>query len=185
MNGLEIRVHVLLQGEHMVMIALAAATVGNLMGLSMEEIAREISAIEAVGGRGKIIETDSFTLIDESYNANPVSMKASLELLALAKTRKVAILGDMFELGEQEEQMHSEIGSYSVERGIDVLICIGKRAKFIANAALHNGAREVFYFETKDEFINHLEVLDYKDTILLKASHGMHFESIIDVLKNK
>ncbi len=68
-------------------------------------------------------------IIDDCYNANPVSMKAAIDLLATAPGRKVAILGDMFELGENEKAMHGEVGEYAAEKGIDLILCVGELSK--------------------------------------------------------
>ena len=93
-------------GHHMVYNALAGALVGQELGLTTHEIKAGIEALIPVSGRNNLIETDSLLIIDDCYNANPISTKASLDVLALADNRKVAILGDMFELGENEKQMH-------------------------------------------------------------------------------
>ena len=89
----------------MVLNALAATAVGRKLGLTMEEIKTGIEALEPVSGRFHIIETGKIQIIDDCYNANPVSMKASLDVLRDAKGRKVAILGDMGELGENESRI--------------------------------------------------------------------------------
>ena len=128
-------VEIPLPGEHMVMNALAATCVGDLLGLKPEEIAEGIKNVKAVGGRSNLISLKNRTILDDCYNANPVSMKAAIDLLKQADTRKVAILGDMFELGEGQEVMHAEIGTYAVERGIDVLVCVGELSQNMYDAA--------------------------------------------------
>ena len=132
-----------------------------------------------------IEETAHFTLIDDCYNANPVSMKAGIDVLSDASGRKVAILGDMFELGTKERKMHYEVGEYAVQKGIDLFICVGSLAKEIANA-LEKAGKEtsVFYFAQKEAAMEMLPSLVKEgDTILVKASHGMHFEKIVAMLK--
>ncbi len=99
-----------LPGEHMVYNALAAASVGSLMGLTEEEIVKGIRAVKPVGGRSNRMQLKDKIVIDDCYNANPVSMCAALDLLSTAPGRKVALLGDMFELGEKEREMHSQVG---------------------------------------------------------------------------
>lgn len=94
-------------------------------GLSDEEIVGGISSVEPVGGRSHVIHEDKVTIIDDCYNANPVSMKAAIDLLSMANTRKVAILGDMFELGNNEKALHEEIGTYAAYHKIDCVICVG------------------------------------------------------------
>ena len=74
-------------------------------------------------------------VIDDCYNANPVSMKAAIDLLDMAIGRKVAVLGDMFELGEHENEMHGEVGAYAAQKGIDVIVCVGKLSSHMYEAA--------------------------------------------------
>ena len=85
--------------------------------------------MQAVAGRSHVIETPEYILIDDCYNANPVSMKAAIDLLGTALQRKVAVLGDMFELGKDEAILHAQIGEYAMTHGVDVLICIGELSK--------------------------------------------------------
>lgn len=172
-------------GEHMVYNALAGALVGQELGLTAEEIKAGIEALVPVSGRNNLIETDSMLIIDDCYNANPVSMKASLDVLATADTRTVAILGDMFELGENEKELHAECGTHAVEKEIDVLICIGELSKNTAEGAMKVGSKTaVWHFNTKaDFFAKALEILQKEDTVLVKASHGMQFPEIVDYLK--
>ena len=109
-------------GHHMVYNAMAAALVGSVLGLSSIEIERGVKNLKTIAGRNNIIKENGFTIIDDCYNANPVSMKASLDVLDTAIGRKVAILGSMFELGENEKQMHYDVGMYLGTKDIDVLI---------------------------------------------------------------
>lgn len=177
-----ISVMINIPGIHMVYNALAALCVGKSFGLSNEEIKRGIEKLKPVQGRNNIIETEKYTVIDDCYNANPVSMKASIDVLEFADTRKVAILGDMFELGVNEEKLHQGIGQYLCDKNIDVIIFIGKLMKN-AYDALDN-SREKYYFENIEDFIEKKSgIINEKDTILVKASHGMNFVKIIEVLK--
>lgn len=171
-------------GEHMVLNALAAAAVADFMGLTAQEIRRGMNKVQSVSGRSNIIPFSEFVLIDDCYNANPVSMKAALDLLQEADGRKVAILGDMFELGEEEEKFHFEVGEYSATKA-DVLICVGKLAKKIYEGAFSKGKEEgIFYLERKEEVYQYLEqILKPQDTLLLKASHGMGFADIVSWLQ--
>lgn len=128
--------HINIPGAHMVYNALAATAVGYALGMTDREICAGIEANVPIAGRNNLIRAPHFTIIDDCYNANPTSMKASLDVLAFADTRKAAILGDMFELGENEKQMHREVGIHAVRKGIDVLICIGSLMKSAADGAL-------------------------------------------------
>ncbi len=170
-------------GHHMVYNALAGALVGRELGLNGEEIKAGIEALVPVTGRNNMIETENFFIIDDCYNANPISTKASLDVLATADTRKVAILGDMFELGENEKELHYSVGVHAAEKEIDVLICIGELSKNTAEGARgHKTA--VYHFDTKADFLSKAEALLSKDDcILVKASHGMEFPEIVEKLQ--
>lgn len=178
-----------LPGGHMVYNALAATAVGTLLGLDAEQIRQGISEVEPVGGRSHIIHGERFTVIDDCYNANPVSMKAALDLLTMSdlnvSPRRVAILGDMFELGKNEHELHAEVGRYARDKDIHVLICVGELSKSMYEAAvsMENIGQKVYYFVDKDSMICELEgILRDKDTVLVKASHGMHFEEVVACL---
>lgn len=171
-------------GHHMVHNALAGALVGCELGLNPEEIKAGIEALVPVSGRNNLIETENFLIIDDCYNANPISTKASLDVLATADTRKVAILGDMFELGENEEELHYNVGRHAAERGIDFCICIGNLSRETARGAASCSNCQVKHFETKAEFLAQAgSLLGKGDTILVKASHGMEFPEIVERLQ--
>lgn len=173
-------VHVHVPGEHMIMNAMAAVAVGRTLGMNEEEMAAGIAKTVSVGGRSNIIRDDVFTVIDDCYNANPVSMKAAVELLDTAKTRKVAILGDMFELGEDEKKLHHEVGSFITHKNIDVVICIGALAEEIYLAA-KEGKTCCYHYPTKQAMMEEAERIFQKgDTILIKASHGMGFNQLVE-----
>ncbi len=178
-----------LPGEHMVYNALAAAAVGTLLNVTPAQIQEGIQAVEPVGGRSHIIRTGSFTIVDDCYNANPVSMKAAVDLLTqITQTRAVAVLGDMFELGERERELHRATGEYAAAKGIDVIICVGALSESMADgarAAAHAGS-SVYYFENKEKLILQLPgLLRRGDTILVKASHGMHFEELVQIIERE
>lgn len=180
-------VEISIPGEHMIYNALAAAAVGNALGLMPKQIKEGIAKVQAAGGRSHVISLPSYTLIDDCYNANPVSMKAALSLLSAALGRKVAILGDMFELGEKEKELHKEVGSYAVKSGAEVLICVGALSKEMYRAASEenkDGGCELYYFEDRDTMLRKLpEILKRGDNILIKASHGMAFQEVVKQLQ--
>ena len=177
-----------LPGYHMVDNALAAAAVGFIMGLNLEEIRRGMTMVEAVSGRSHIIRGRRYTIVDDCYNANPRSMYAAIDTLGYAITRKVAILGDMYELGEETEKLHAEVGDYAASSGIDSLIFVGALAKHMyKSASLHEGV-EIRYYPNRELLLAALsdptkEILKQNDTILVKASHGMGFSDIVEFLK--
>ncbi len=198
--SVKIAVQVPLPGRHMVLNSAAAACVAGLLGLSPEQIASGIRKIKPVGGRNNLIPLAEYTLIDDCYNANPASMKAAVDLLSMADTEKVAVLGDMFELGENSRKLHEEIGAYAAEAGIHRIYCVGNEAESIYQAACSvmssgqspngdNGG-ETIYFPTKEELFRALEedlarYIPKGSTVLIKASHGMEFNQIVDYLKRK
>ena len=184
-----------LPGSHMVLNALAATAVGTILSMSDAEIAAGIQSVRPVGGRSNILRRDSWTIIDDCYNANPVSMKAALDLLKMADTRKVALLGDMGELGVDEKELHGEVGAYAATSGVDLLVCTGalslhmyERAKKQLKEAQQQPASpaavtQLLYFTTRDELIKALpSFLQDQDTILVKASHFMGFENVVQAL---
>lgn len=173
-------------GFHMVLNALAGASVGLKLGLSNKEIKAGIEALVPVSGRNNIIKTNALTIIDDCYNANPVSMKASIDVLSTATSRKVAILGDMGELGEIKEKMHYEVGKHAGAQNIDTICCIGPLSKNMYKGAIETSKKDtIYHFETKHDFLEKMPSLIQKDdAILIKASHYMGFEEIVWKLKN-
>lgn len=183
--------HISIPGEHMVHNALAGIAVGYALGMEDEEIKAGIEALRPLAGRNHLIETDTYTIIDDCYNANPISMKASIDVLAKAGTRTVAILGDMGELGAKEKEMHYEVGRHTVKSGIHVLICIGTLSAELARGAAEaiasssENAVEIHHYEDKPAFFTDMDnVLQKNDTILVKASHAMGFEEIVKELSS-
>lgn len=180
-----------LPGIHMVVNALAAAAVGKYLGLSTEKIQKGITEVKAVEGRSRVISTASYTMIDDCYNANPVSMKAAIDLLTMAVGRKVAVLGDMFELGDKEKDLHGEVGAYAVEKDIDVLLCAGELCRSMYEQACaakeetgEINATEIYYFADRKTLLKELgSILKAGDNILVKASHGMQFEKVVSYLE--
>lgn len=175
-----------LLGEHMVYNAMAAASVGEALGLSPEEIADGISAVKPTAGRSNLIKCGDKVIIDDCYNANPVSMCAALDLLAQADTRKTAVLGDMFELGENAEKLHGDVGRYAAGLGLDVIICVGELSEEMAREAkaANTGKSEIRYYPAKEDLLRELQdIIKPGDTVLVKASHGMGFAEIVEKLK--
>lgn len=181
LKNMDIAVHVPQPGIHMVANAVTAAAIGEAFGLTENEIKEGIAAFRPVGDRGKMIETEKFLIISDCYNANPVSMKAGINVMKDAANRKVCILGDMFELGAQEKELHYEVGAFCKEAGMDLLICIGELSRQMAEGA---AGMEVAYFATVEKAKAGLAgLLKSGDTILVKASHGMHLEVLTEYLE--
>lgn len=181
--GQELPASVPLPGQHMVINALAAATVGKLLGMEEEDILKGIASVQATGGRSNIMKLADKTVIDDCYNANPVSMKAAIDLLMMAQGRKVVILGDMFELGTDELALHREVGMYAAMARLDGMIFIGNLSKEMYEGAAKLRAMPQYYPDKEAFFAAH-KPEDFADaTVLVKASHGMHFEEIVEWLK--
>lgn len=181
--GKELAASVPLPGQHMVINALAAATVGKLLGMEEEDILQGIASVQATGGRSNIMKLADKTVIDDCYNANPVSMKAAIDLLMMAQGKKVVILGDMFELGADELALHREVGMYAAMARLDGMIFIGNLSKEMYEGAAKLRAVPEYYPDKEVFFAAH-KPEDFADTtVLVKASHGMHFEEIVRWLK--
>lgn len=171
-------------GNHMVYNALAGAIAGKVLGLTGEEIKAGIEGYQSIAGRNHTIRTKNFTILDDCYNANPMSMKAAIDIIAKSQGRKVAILGDMFELGEEELKIHGEIGAYAGQSAIDLLVCVGERSKVMAEEARKNTDKVVLHYQDREEVLGKLASLLKKgDTILIKASHSMGFDKIVKYLE--
>ncbi len=170
-------------GLHMVSNALAGAAVGFTLGLTPDEIKAGIEGLPSIPGRNHIIKTTHLIILDDCYNANPISMKASIDVLNMALGRKVAILGDMGELGEDAASLHREVGSYAAQTGVDVVCAIGPVSKAIAEGA--SASCQTHWFETKEDFLKaSKDIIKEGDNCLVKASHGMEFPEIVSALEN-
>ncbi len=177
--------HIHIPGMHMVYNALAGTCVGLACGLTLDEIKSGIESAQTISGRNNIIHTENYTIMDDCYNANPVSMKASLDVLSTALGRKVAILGDMGELGAEELSLHYTVGEHAAQKKIDLLLCVGTLSEEIVKGAKAvDPEMEAYLFSTKEELLEKLPVLLAKgDSILVKASHFMQFEKIVKALQ--
>ncbi len=196
---LRVPVHVPQPGRHMVLNAAAAACVARLFGLTGDEIREGIDKVAAVNGRTNIVHLPHYTLVDDCYNANPESMRAAIELLALAETDKVAVLGDMFNLGDEYDKLHGQMGVHAVEAGIDHIICVGEASRFMYEAAVEKAKeleeamgrpRVILYFPHRMALLERLssdigELIPAGSTILMKASHGMEFAEVLKFLRNE
>ena len=178
------RVHVVIPGGHNVYNAMAAASVGLAMGLSETKICAGIEAARTIDGRTNLIPVHDYLVIDDCYNANPMSMKAALDVLSQAGGRTVAVLGDMGDLGTEEQQIHYDVGVYAAKKQIDVLFAAGERTKeLVRGVADHTDGTEVLHFDTRDELIKALvPFVRPGDTILVKASHFMDYPRVVEVL---
>ena len=179
-------VHIHIPGEHNVYNALCATAVGLELGLDLDMIKAGIEKAKTIAGRTNFIKANDMTIIDDCYNANPVSMKTSLEILSHAKGRHIAVLGDMGELGSDEAALHYEVGEAVGKYRIHTLFCAGKLAVNYAEAAKKvNPECDVHYFENRDDMLAELKAYVEKgDTILVKASHFMEFTEVVNQISD-
>jgi len=170
-------------GGHMVHAALAGAAVGLELGLTDGEIAAGIAAYAPVGRRASVTDTGFVTLIDDCYNANPDSVRAAIDSMAAFPGRKVCILGDMLELGEDSPALHRAVGGLAARMGAALVLTAGERARDISAAAREGGARTEAY-DTVDALLADLPgLLRQGDAVLVKASHSMEFDRVADAVK--
>ena len=161
-----------------------AIAVGGLLGVSIEQAVAGLAKTELTGRRLRIVKGAHLQIIDDTYNANPDSMKSALKVLSQSEKahRKTAILGDMYELGEESSRQHFNVGVFARNLNIDQVIAIGNNARQIAEGA-KGGTAEVAYFETKEKFFDAMKDWVVEDDIILvKASRGMQMEKIVEKL---
>lgn len=182
------KVHVPVGGEHFILNSLCAISVGKVLNIETDKIIKGIETFELTKKRMEIIEIgNAVKIINDAYNASLESMQASLKYLAEFKdNRKIAVLGDMLELGEHAKKLHEQVGEAVYQNGIDILITSGENAKYIGEQAKKQGMSEenIYYFEKKESIIQKLkEIMTAGDIILLKASNGMKFFELAEELQ--
>lgn len=171
-------------GEHMVYSTSMAVAIGERLGLTNEEIVRGVASYEPTGSRMRIVKLPGGrAILDDCYNANPQSVTAALEILAKTECdRKIAVLGDMGELGSLAEQAHYNVGALAAMLGIDLVFAVGEKAAKIAEGAEENGGKAQ-YFSTKEEAFGQIQSSFAEDTtMLIKASHAMQFGWLVERL---
>ena len=182
--GTEYDFEIPMLGRHNVSNALAAVAAGLSLGLTIDEIQRGISTLTTTKMRFEVIRRDGLTIVNDAYNASPASMRVALRTTAeIYDGRKIAVLGDMLELGDVSEKLHREVGAQLLENHFDTLIALGELGKFIAEGARDAGLTNVYFVGSHEEAAQKiLELVEHGDTILFKASHAMHMEKIIELI---
>ena len=167
-------------GLHTVYDALAAYTAATRLGLDPAACAQALSRYQTTGMRQNIVEKGGVTVIEDCYNASPDSMKAAISVLKeLPNPRKIALLGDMLELGEASEEGHRQTGVWVAQAGIDVLIAYGPRSAAMAQAAQEQGVTTV-HCQNAQEVLQCLQqFVQPGDALLAKASHAMKLEDLL------
>lgn len=173
-------VHIPSPGAFMIYPASMAVAVGEHLGLTAEEIVRGIAAYTSVGSRMRVVRKDSRIIIDDCYNANPQAMAQALETLAKTHVpRRMAVLGDMGELGALTEQAHREIGALTAKLQLDTVVAVGEKSR-----AILAGNSDALWFATLEEALpTILEQFTDGTAVLVKASHAMNFPKIVKELE--
>ena len=177
----KVNIDVPVGGEHFVYNALCAMTVGKVLGISYEQIKQGIASFELTQKRMDMKKLDNGALIiNDAYNASFESMKVSLEFLSKhTGKRKIAVLGDMFELGEYTEELHRKVGEEVVKNKIDILICAGENSKYIIDEVKKHSNIKTYFMNNNEEIVEKLnQELKKGDVVLVKASNGMKFFEI-------
>ena len=172
-------------GEYMAYSASIAVVVGEALGLSREEIVRGVASYRPAGSRMRVIRRPGGRIVlDDCYNASPQSVAAALEVLARTECdRKVAVLGDMGELGSLTERAHYNMGALAAMLGIDLVIAIGEKASKIADGVAQSGG-SVLYFTSQEEAAQEVRAqLGPSTAMLVKASHAMEFGKLVEQLE--
>lgn len=176
------RIKLPMPGEHNIYNAALAISAAFQTGVSLEKAAEGTENIKLTDKRLAIKGGHGIKVIDDTYNASPDSMKSGISaLMSVAGVRKVAILGDMFGLGDDSEKYHREIGTFAAGKGIDLLVTIGNYARYISENAAKEKDDFVLHFANKEEFFQVIDkVIQTGDVVLVKGSRGMRMEQIVN-----
>lgn len=182
-GGERMRMHVPAPGRHMIYNALAAVAVGRVLGLPLEELRRGVERFAPSAGRMHVRRSARFTVLDDTYNANPTSVMAAIDVLEHTPGRHVCVLGDMLELGAQAEEFHEVVGMYAALHGVELIVCVGPNSEQTFLGAHALAPQRARYFETQESLLSILPLLLRDgDTILVKGSRGMHLEQTVETL---
>ena len=190
-KGKTYNVNIGIGGNHFVSNSLCAIAVGRIFNIKMENILEGIAKFELSKRRMQVEKLQNkITIINDCYNANYDSMKGAVEYLSKLEGKiKIAILGDMLELGNYSENLHREVGKEVAKNNIDILISVGKDARFIADEAYNQGMNSdnIYVFDTNEQAIDLIKKFIKRGniSILIKASNGMNFQQIFEsICKN-
>jgi UDP-N-acetylmuramoyl-tripeptide--D-alanyl-D-alanine ligase len=186
-NG-KLNINLKLLGEHNVYNALAAFAVGSLLGVDELKIKESLERYTPTELRMELVRIGNIRVLNDSYNANPVSMEKALKTLKQIKSegRKIAVLGDMLELGEKTFDYHFELGRSVVESGVDLLLTVGKLSFAIGQGAKEYGMspEKIFAFDNNEKVSSYLvENVKAGDLVLIKGSRKMKLEEVVLSLK--
>lgn len=189
-SGRRAEVRLAVPGRHFVSNALAAAAIAQALDIDIQDIVAGLESFQGVPGRMQLLSVGDVRIINDSYNANPASMHQALQVLASlpGARRRIAVLGDMLELGERSAEYHREVGTFVASLGIDYLLVTGEFAKETGIGARAGGmpAQRIVCRDDAAELGRELlNIMDSGDAILVKGSRGARMERIIEVLHNK
>lgn len=177
-----------LLGSHQVYNGACCLLVAELFGLSYDEIYNGLSNVTREANRNVLIECQGFDILDDAYKSNPQSLIQGLETTKILKgyVRKIAVLGDMLELGEDENLLHYQVGEKIDPNDIEYVLCYGNLSKYICQGALENFPKSrVKHFDKKDDLIDYLKFLIIKSSLVfVKGSRGMHMEEVIESIRH-
>jgi UDP-N-acetylmuramoyl-tripeptide--D-alanyl-D-alanine ligase len=179
-----------LLGEFNVKNALAALAVGRIFQIQFDQASDALRSFSTPPMRMEVLSMGGITLIDDSYNANPASMREAFKVLSEIKgRRKIAIIGDMLELGERGPECHLKVGEAAANLGINLLITSGPLSRKTVDGARSSGLKEAYFFEEMDKFLDFLNttISEFRegDVILVKGSRGMKMENAVDKIKSQ
>lgn len=180
----DVRVYV--PGLHFVYNALVAIQIGLLLDIPMEDCIEGVAHFELTKNRADMLTlAENVRVFDGTYNANLDSMKASIDVLSQFEDRKIAVVGDMLELGDFEESLHREVGAYLLEKKIDLVLGVGQAAGYVVDEVI-KGQGDAYHFEDNASLCAYLnEVIEENDVILVKGSNGMHLKEVVEDLKER
>lgn len=189
-DGKEVPVQVPFSGHHFGYNLAAAISVSRECGLSDDQILQGIKTLKPLSLRGRVIRSGKVTILDDSYNANPEAVRAVLQVVGSAPgfKRRIAVLGDMLELGACSRRMHQKTGGIVPKHQIDLLVTVGREAFFIGEGAREAGMNEerIRHFATADEAASFLaSQISEGDLILVKGSRGIRLDQLVETLKGQ
>ena len=189
LDGKTYNVHISVGGNHFVLNSLCAIAIGRIFNIKTEDILNGIANFELTKRRMQVEKNaNNITIINDCYNANYDSMKAALEYLGKIKAkRKIAVLGDMLELGNFSKELHEKVGEEVAKNNIDMLVVVGEEANYIVSKAQEKGLdnNRIYICKNNEEAIEIIKKISKpEDAILLKASNAMNFQEIFNSITN-
>jgi len=174
-----------LEGEHYIVDALAAVSVGLQMGVTCENIQKGLASFRNMEGRQEIYQKDGYTIIQDCYNAGPESMAAALGVLGNRSGRHVAVLGDMLELGDHAPEAHKKVGMIAAQKA-DILLSYGTNSTYMQEGARSAGMEQAYAFTDRAQMVDALkQIAKPGDVILFKGSRGMRMELALEQFLTK